>query len=61
MRLAGSAHSSQFMEWHYQGITTLKHAISASNVFLKLPEKQITTNYIYLTSSHFGTISHLNY
>ena len=43
------------------GITTLKHATCAPNIFLKLPENQITTNFIYLTSSNFVTISHINY
>ena len=31
------------------------------NVVSKLPENQITTNSIYLTSSNFVTISHTNY
>ena len=30
-------------------------------IFWKLPENQITTNFIYLTSSNFFTISHINY
>ena len=59
--LIGHAHSSQFMEWQNLGITTLKHATCAPNVFLKLPENQITTNFIYPTSSNFVTISHINY
>ena len=59
--LIGHAHSSQFMEWQNLGIATLKHAICATNVFLKLPENQTTTNFIYLPSSNFVTISHINY
>ena len=55
------AHSSQFMKWQNLGIATLKHAICAPNVFLKLPENQTTTNFIYLTSSNFEAISHINY
>ena len=61
MRLIGPAHSSQFIEWHNSGITTLKHAVCAPNVFWNLPENQITTNFIYLTSSNLVTISHINY
>ena len=49
MRLIGPTHSFQFMERHNLGITTLKHAICVPNVFKKLPEKQITANFIYLT------------
>ena len=41
------------MEWQNLGIATLKHAICATNVFLKLPENQTTTNFIYLPSSNF--------
>ena len=59
--LIGHAHSSKFMEWQNLGIATLKHAICATNVFLKLPENQTTTNFIYLPSSNFVTISHINY
>ena len=33
MRLIGPAHFSQIMEWNDSGITKLKHAISAPNVF----------------------------
>ena len=51
--LIDHAHSSQLMEWQNLGITTLKHATCAPNVFLKLPENHITTNFIYLTSSNF--------
>ena len=39
MRLIGPAHSSQFMEWYNSGITTLKHAICAPKLFLKLAGK----------------------
>ena len=60
MKLIGPAHS-QFMERYNSGVTTLKHAISAPNVFLKLPENQIITNFIYPTSSNFVTIFHVNY
>ena len=58
MTLIGHAHSSQFMEWQNLGITTLKHAKWAPNVFKKLPENRITTDFIYLTSSNFVNISH---
>ena len=61
MRLTVPVRSSQFMEWHNSGITTLKHAICAPNIFKKLQENQITTNFIYLTSWNFVTISHINY
>ena len=61
MTLTGHAHFSQFMEWQNLDIKTLKHAIYAPNVFLKLPENQIPTNFIYLNSSNFVTISHINY
>ena len=33
MTLIGHAHSSQFMEWQNSGITALKHATCAPNVF----------------------------
>ena len=59
MTLIGYAHSSLFME--HLGITTLKHAKCAPNAFKKLPENQITTDFIYLTFSNFMTISHINY
>ena len=39
MRLIGPTHSSQLREWHKSCITTLKHAICAPNVFLKLAGK----------------------
>ena len=61
MRLIAPAHYSHFMRRYNSGITTLKLAICAPNVFPKLPENQITTNFIYLTSSNFVTISHINY
>ena len=61
MRLIGRAHSPQFMKWHNSGITTLKHAICVPNVFQNLLESLITTNFIYLTSSIFVTISLINY
>ena len=59
--LIGHTHSSQFIEWQNLGITTLKYATCAPNVFKKLPENHITTDFIYLTSSNFVTISHINY
>ena len=61
MTLIGHAQSSQFMEWQNLGITTLRHAKFAPNVFEKLPENQITTDFIYLTFSNFVAISHINY
>ena len=61
MRLIGPAHSSQFMEWHNSGITTLNHAICAPNVYKNLLQNQITTNFINLISANFVTISHINY
>ena len=61
MTLIGHAHSSKFMEWQNLGITTLQHAKCTSNVLKKMPENRITTNFIYLTSSNFVTISHINY
>ena len=61
MMLIGQAHSSQFMELHILSITKLKHAICDPNIYLKLLENQTTTNFIYLTSSNFVTISHINY
>ena len=60
-KLIGHAHSSKFMERQNLGIATLKHAICVTNVFLKLPENQTTTNLIYLPSSNFVTITHINY
>ena len=59
--LIGHTHSSQFMERQNLGITTLKHATCEPNVFKKLSEDQITTNFIHLTSSNLLTISHINY
>ena len=61
MTLIGHARFSQFMKWHNLGIATLKHALCSPNFVSKLPENQITTNSIYLTSPDFVTISHINY
>ena len=62
MMLISHTYSSQFMECQNLGITSLKHATTyAPNVFKKLPENQINTDFIYLTSSNFVTISHINY
>ena len=61
MTLIGHAHSSQFMEWQNLVIATIKHAKYTPNAFKKLPENRITTDFIYLTSSNFVTISHINY
>ena len=61
MALIGLAHSSQFMEWQNLGIAALNHAICAPNVFEKLPENEITANFIYLTSSNLVTISRVNH
>ena len=52
MTLIGYAHSSQFAKWQNLGITTLKHAKCVPNVFKKLPENEITTDFIYVTSSN---------
>ena len=49
MTLIGPANSSQFVEWQNLGITTLKHAKCAPNVFKKLPQNQITTDFLHLT------------
>ena len=49
------------MEWLNLGVTTPKYATYSLNVFKKLPENQITTDFIYLNSSNFVTISHINY
>ena len=57
MTLTEHAHSSQFMAWQNVGITTLKHVKCVPNIFKKVPESQITTDFIYLTSSNFVTIS----
>ena len=59
--LIGHTLYSQFMEWQNVGITTLKQATCAPNVFLKKTKNQIPTNIIYLTSSNFERISHINY
>ena len=61
MTLIGHAHSSQFMELQILGITSLNHAKCAPKAFKKLTENRITTDFIYLTSSNFVTISHINY
>ena len=61
MMLIGHSHLSQFMEKHNLGVKTLYPDLSAQNTFLKLPENQITTNLIFLTSSNFVTISHINH
>ena len=61
MTLIGHAHSSKFMEWQNLGITTLKHAKCTPIVFKKMLENGITTDFIYLTSSNFVTISRINY
>ena len=52
MKLIGNAHWSQLLEWQNLGITTLKHAKCAPKVFKKLPENQITTDFLYLTYSN---------
>ena len=51
--LISHAHSFQFMEWHNLGITTLKDSICFPNLFQKLQQNQITTNFIYVTSYNF--------
>ena len=56
MTLIGYAHSSQFMEWQNLGVTTLKHAKCATNVYKKFPKNRITADFIYLTSSKFVTV-----
>ena len=61
MTLIGPTHSSQFMEWQNLGIAALKHSKCAPNVFKKLPENRITTDFICLTTSNFVTLSHINY
>ena len=61
MTLIGYAHSSQFMELQNLGFTTLNPATCAINVLKKLPENQITTDFIYRTSTHFVTTPHINY
>ena len=49
------------MKWHNLGIKTLPRTICDPNAFQKLPRNQITTNFIYPTSSNFVTISQINY
>ena len=61
MTLVFHVHSSQFMEWQNLAIITLKHAKCALNVFKKLSESRITTDFVYLTSPNFVTIFHINY
>ena len=61
MILIGHTHSSQFMKWKNLVITIRKYATCAPNIFEKLSENQITTDFIYLTFSNFVTISHINY
>ena len=61
MTIIGHVHSSQFIQWQNLSITTLTHATCAPNFFKKLPESQITTDFNYLTSSNFVTLSHINY
>ena len=61
MTLIGHTNSSQFMEWQNLVITTLNHATCAQNVSKEMPENQITTDFICLTSSNFVSISHINY
>ena len=58
MRLIDPTHSTQFMEWHNSGITTLKRTICAPNVFKTCRKNKY---YLNLTSSNFVTISHINY
>ena len=58
MRLIDPARSSQFVEWHNSGTTTLTHAICTPNLFFEFPEDQVTTNFIYPISSNFVAISH---
>ena len=57
MTLIGHAHSSQFMEWQNLGITTLKNAKYAPNVFKKLSQNQITTNFLNLIYSNFVEVT----
>ena len=47
----------KFMECNNLGNTTVKYAICAPKVLLKLLENQIATNFICLTSEK----SHINY
>ena len=58
MTLIGHAHSSQFMERQNLGITTLKHAKCAPNVFKRLPENRIPTDFIYNFLKFCDNISH---
>ena len=61
MTLIGNAHSSQYMEEKNLDFTTHKYAKCAPNFLKKLSQNQITTDFVYLTSSNFVTISHINY
>ena len=61
MRSIGPSHFSQYMEWHNSGISKLKQTICTPNVFKNLLENQITTSIVYLTSSNFVIIFHINY
>ena len=61
MTLIIPTHANQFIKWHNLGITTLKHAICAPNIFLKLSKNQINTNFIYQTYSNFVTIFDISY
>ena len=61
MMLANPTHSSQFIEWDKLGITTFSMLYVPRIFFFKLPKNQITTNFIYLTSSDLMTISQINY
>ena len=66
MALIGPTYSSQFMEWHNLGITTLAHAICVPIVAERLiavilPEAQIATSFIDLISSNFVATSNINY
>ena len=59
MMLIGHTHSSQLMEWKNLGVSTLKHNTCAPIVFKILAENQITTDFTYLTSPKFVTVSHI--
>ena len=61
MTLIIPTHAYQFTKWHNLGITTLKHAICAPNIFLKLSKNQINTNFIYQTYSNVVTIFDISY
>ena len=61
MTLIIPTHAYQFTKWHNLGITTLKHAICAPNIFLKFSKNQINANFIYQTYSNFATIFDISY